>query len=73
MNNSKKSFVRNTVNKLLFPIFQDNIERENVVDIILPEIVAYINETTDCNNFTSEDVRITLAMTIQRAIVRFYA
>lgn len=73
MNNSKKAFVRNTVNELLFPIFQDNIERENIVYIILPEIVAYINEATDCNNFTSRDVRIVLAMAIQRAIVRFYA
>lgn len=61
MNNSNKAFVRHTVNELLFPILQDNIERENVVDNILPKIVADINETADCNNFTSEDVRIALA------------
>lgn len=65
MNNSNKAFVRHTINELLFPILQDNIEREGVVDNILPEIVADINETADCNNFTSEDVRIALARIIE--------
>ena len=53
----------------LFPILQDNIEREGVVDSILPEIVTDIDETADCNNFTSEDVRIALARIILNKFV----
>lgn len=69
MNKSNKAFVRHTINGLLFPILQDNIEREGVVDSILPEIVTDIDETADCNNFTSEDVRIALARIILNKFV----
>ena len=69
MNKSNKAFVRHTINGLLFPILQDNIEREGVVDSILPEIVTDIDETADCNNFTSEDVRIALARAILHKFV----
>ena len=61
MNDSNKAFVRHTIDGLLFPILQDDIEREGVVHNILPEIVTDIDETADCDNFTSEDVRIALA------------
>jgi hypothetical protein len=61
MNDSNKAFVRHTINELLFPIFQDNIERENIVDNLCGEVVSDINKTADCNNFTSEDVRIALS------------
>lgn len=64
MNDSNKAFVRHTIDGLLFPILQDDIEREGVVHSILPEIVADIDETADRDNFTSEDVRIALARVI---------
>ena len=64
MNDSNKAFVRHTIDGLLFSILQDDIEREGVVHSILPEIVADIDETADCDNFTSEDVRIALARVI---------
>lgn len=69
MNNSNKAFVRYKINELLFPIFQDNIERESVVDNLWGEVVSDINETADCNNFTSEDVRISLARALMNKII----
>lgn len=64
MNDSSKAFVRHTLDGLLFPILQDDIDRAGVVWGMLPEIVADIEETADCDNFTSEDVRIALARVI---------
>lgn len=64
MNDSSKAFVRHTLDGLLSPILQDDIDRAGVVWGILPEIVADIEETADCDNFTSEDVRIALARVI---------
>lgn len=69
MNDSSKAFVRHTLDGLLFPILQDDIEREGVTHSILPEIVADIDETADCDNFTSEDVRIALARIILNKFV----
>ena len=69
MNESSKAFVRHTLDGLLFPILQDDIEREGMVYSVLPEIVADIEETADCNNFTSEDVRIALARAILNKFV----
>ena len=64
MNDSSKAFVRHTLDGLLSPILQDDIDRAGVVWGILPEIVADIEETADYDNFTSEDVRIALARVI---------
>lgn len=69
MNDSNKAFVRHTIDGLLFPILQDDIEREGVVHSILPEIVTDIDETADRDNFTSEDVRIALARVILNKFV----
>ena len=69
MNNSNKAFVRYTINELLFPIFQDNIERESVVDNLWGEVVSDISETADCNNFTSEDIRIALARALKNKVI----
>lgn len=69
MNESNKAFVRHTIDGLLFPILQDDIEREGVTHSILPEIVTDIDETADCDNFTSEDVRIALARAILNKFV----
>ena len=69
MNESSKAFVRHTLDGLLFPILQDDIDRAGVVWGVLPEVVADIEETADCDNFTSEDVRIALARAILHKFV----
>ena len=65
--------VRATLNKLLFGIFQDNIEREGVIDYILDDVIADIDETADWSNLrynevNEEDVRIALARVLTNAV-----
>lgn len=65
--------VRATLNKLLFGIFQDNIEREGVIDYILDDVITDIDETADWSNLrynevNEEDIRIALARVLTNAV-----
>ena len=50
--------VRATLNKLLFGIFQDNIEREGVIDYILDDVIADIEETADWSGLRYDEVNV---------------
>lgn len=69
MNKSNVAFVKNEANLLLMGIFEDVIEREAVIDYVLPEIVSDIEDTAD-EDFTSEDVRIALARVLYKKIIK---
>ena len=61
------------MNKLLFGIFQDNIEREGVIDYILDDVITDIDETADWSNLrynevNEEDIRIALARVLTNAV-----
>ena len=69
--------VRATLNKLLFGIFQDNIERESVIDYILDDVIADIDETADWSNLrynevNVSDIQIALARVLRNAVVFNY-
>lgn len=70
--------VRATLNKLLFGIFQDNIEREGVIDYILDDVIADIEETADWSGLRYDevnvaDIQIALARVLKSAVVFNYA
>lgn len=69
MNKSNVAFVKNEVNLLLMGIFEDGMERESVIDYVLPEIVSDIEDTAD-EDFTSEDVRIALSRVLYKKIIK---
>ena len=69
--------VRATLNELLFGIFQDNIEREGVIDYILDDVIADIDETADWsdlqyNEVNEADIQIALARVLKSAVVFNY-
>lgn len=69
--------VRATLNELLFGIFQDNIERESVIDYILDDVIADIDETADWsdlqyNEVNEADIQIALARVLKSAVVFNY-
>ena len=69
--------VRATLNKLLFGIFQDNIERESVIDYILDDVIADIDETADWfdlryDEVNEADIQIALARVLKSAVVFNY-
>lgn len=69
MNKSNVSFVKHEANMLLMEIFEDAMEREVVLDNVLPEMVSDIEDTAD-EDFTSEDVRIALARVLYKKIIK---
>ena len=65
--------VRATLNKLLFGIFQDNIERESVIDYILDDVITDIEETADWSDLRYDevnvsDIQIALARVLKSAV-----
>ena len=69
--------VRATLNELLFGIFQDNIEREGVIDYILDDVIADIDETADWfdlryDEVNEADIQIALARVLKSAVVFNY-
>lgn len=68
MTNDNRNFVRNVLNANIFNIFPDNIERENVVDAILPDVITDIEETAD-EAFNMDDVLISMSRALYKKIV----
>ena len=69
--------VRATLNELLFGIFQDNIEREGVIDYILDDVIADIDETADWSDLrydevNESDIQIALARVLKDAVESKY-
>ena len=65
------------MNELLFGIFQDNIEREGVIDYILDDVIADIDETADWSDLrydevNESDIQIALARVLKDAVESKY-
>ena len=69
--------VRDEVSILLRDIFPDNVERHEIRDLILDDVVLDIEETADWSNYYEDDycisdIQIALARVIKAAVVFNY-
>lgn len=69
--------VRDEVSILLQDIFPDNVDRHEIVDLILDDVVLDIEETADWSGYEDDeynlgDIQIALARVIKDAVVFNY-
>ena len=69
--------VRDEVSIFLGDIFHDYQDRHEVVDLIIDDVVADIDETADWSNYEEDeyclsDIQISLARVLKRAVVFKY-
>ncbi len=69
--------VRDEVSIFLKDIFYDNEERHEVVNLILGDVIADIEETADWSGYVDgeyclDDIRIAIARVVKNAVVSKY-
>ena len=69
--------VRDEVSIMLGGIIPDNIDRHEVVDLIIDDVVADIEETADWSDYCEDeyclgDIQIALKRVIMRAVKFYY-
>lgn len=77
MTDLQKDAVRDEVSIFLGDIFRDYQERHEVIDLIIDDIVADIDETADWSDYEDDeynigDIQIALARVLKSAIVFNY-
>ena len=64
MNKEELKFVKNFINSVIASIIEDNQEREKFVENVFEDVVKDVEECSDKDDLSNEDVRIALARVI---------
>lgn len=78
LTDSQLDAVWDEVSIFLKDIFQDNEERHEVVNLIIGDVIADIEETADWSGYEEDeycldDIRIAIARVLKNAVVSKYA
>lgn len=67
METKDKNLVREVVSAELAQVFTDNVERETIIDTVIDEVVADIDETAD-DDWNFSDISIALQRVLYNKI-----